>query len=170
MQTENTDWSKYSDDAIDFVLSQSEKLMQEIFVSYRENTNKCYGALAIYAATLSYSVTKLIESSINNQSLYYIVLSIGTVFSIILLFINLYPQKMNFIGSYKSLLCQDYYENSVEKKEQIREYKIQQIESLDSSVKKNISYTIIQIKLFKSSVALFVFTLIAVFFIFCFFG
>jgi len=170
MQKENTNWSKYSDDSIDFILSQSEKLMQEIFVSYRENTNKSYGALAIYVATLSYSINKIIELKIVTQSLFYIGLTIGTSLSIILLFINLYPQKMNFIGSYKSLLCQDYYENNVNKNEQIREYKIQQIESLDYSVKINMSNTITQIKLFKSSVAVFVSTLIIIFFLFCFFG
>lgn len=116
MQTEKTDWSKYSNESIDFILSQSEKTMNETFLSYRENTNKSYAALAIFISLLSYCITSIIAKSNEKSIIYLLLISVGILFSIGIIFINLNPKRMAFIGSCKSLLCQDYYEITSTKK------------------------------------------------------
>lgn len=163
MQTENTDWTKYSVDSIDFILSQSEKTMNETFVSYRENTNKSYAALAIYSGILSYCASSAIEKFDSKVLIFFLILSIGMLLCIGIIFINLKPKKMAFIGSCKSLLCQDYYENNVNKEDQIKEYKIQTIETYDESIKDNLKQIVGQVEAFKISVQVFVATILITF-------
>jgi hypothetical protein len=166
MKKEKTDWSKYSDEAIDFILSQSEKTMNESFASYRENTNKSYAALAIFSSLLSYCIANIVGKTNENSFVYYLLLSIGMAFCIGIIFANLKPKKMAFLGSCKSLLCQDYYENHVKKEEQLKEYKIQTIETYDDAIKVNLRQIVCQVEAFKISTYVFLATVLCTFFTF----
>ncbi len=170
MKIKKTDWSKYSDGSIDFILSQSEKTMNETFVSYRENTNKSYAALAIFSGILSYCIANIIDKTHENSFTYFLLLSIGMVFCIGIIFVNLKPKKMTFLGSCKSLLCQDYYENHVTQEEQLKEYKIQTIETYDEAIKDNLTQIISQVESFKISVYVFLATFLATFITFLVIG
>jgi hypothetical protein len=170
MEQINTDWSKYSNESIDFILSQSEKTMNETFVSYRENTNKSYSALAIFSGILSYCVSQMIEKSNENSLLYLILLSVGMAFCIGIIFMNLKPKKMAFIGSCQSLMCQEYYENDVKKDDQIKEYKIQTIETYDEAIKDNLVQIVKQVEAFKLSIQVFLATMLATFLAFLIIG
>jgi sensor histidine kinase YesM len=170
METAKTDWSKYSNEAIDFILSQSEKTMKETFVSYRENTNKSYAALAIFSGLLSYCITHIIDKGQEKIFVYFLFLSIGMVFCIGIIFLNLKPNKMTFIGSRKSLLCQEYYEKDITQDQQIKEYKIQTIETYDEAIEENQQQIVCQVKAFKISVYLFLATLLITFFSFLIIG
>ena len=170
MELRNTDWSKYSDSSIDFILSQSEKTMNETFVSYRENTNKSYAALAIFSGLLSYSVANIIDKTHENSFMYFLLMAIGMTICIGIIFVNLKPKKMTFLGSCKSLLCQDYYEKEVSKDEQLKEYKIQTIDTYDEAIKDNLTQIIGQVEAFKISVYVFLSTLLTTFFTFLVIG
>jgi hypothetical protein len=163
MKHEITNWSKYSDESIDFILSQSEKTMNETIVAYRENTNKSYAALAFFGGILSYSISQIIKMDNQDSFSYFLLLSIEMFFCIGIIFVNLKPKKMGFIGSYKSLLCQDYYENEVSKNEQIKEYKIQTIDTYDEAIKDNLKQIVKQIKALKLSVQVFIAALLTTF-------
>ena len=170
MQKQETDWSKYSNESIDFILAQSEKSMNETFVSYRENTNKSYAALAIYSSLLSYCIAKIVTDENVKSYVYLFVLSLGMLSCIIIIFSNLNPKKMSFIGSCKSLLCQDYYENDVNKEEQFKEYKIQTIETYDEAIKDNYKEVVSQIEYFNISVCVFIAVILVTLFAFFIFG
>lgn len=159
MQIEKTDWSKYSDESIDFILSQSEKTMNETIVSYRENTNKSYAALAIFSGLLSYCVANIVNK--DDGLLYFLLFGVGLLICIVIVFVNLTPKNMWFIGSSKSLLCQDYYENEVSKENQLNAYKIQTIETYDESIKDNMKQITRQVNAFKKSVLVFLGTVLA---------
>lgn len=170
MKIEKTDWSKYSDGSIDFILSQSEKTMNETFVSYRENTNKSYAALAIFSGLLSYCIANIVDKAHENSFAYYLLLAIGMVFCTGIIFVNLKPKKMAFLGSCKSLLCQDYYENHVTQEEQLKEYKIQTIVTYDDAIKDNLHQIVGQVEAFKISVYVFLATVLTTFFAFLIIG
>ena len=170
MKKERTDWSKYSDGSIDFILSQSEKTMNETFVSYRENTNKSYAALAVFSGLLSYCIANIVENNNQDSFTYFLLLAIGMTGSIVIIFVNLKPKKMAFLGSCKSLLCQDYYENEVSKDEQLKEYKIQTIETYDEAIKDNLQQIVSQVEAFKISIYVFLATVSATFLVFLIIG
>ena len=170
MLQEKTDWSKYTNASIDFIFSQSEKTLNETFVSYRENTNKSYAALAIFSGILSYCITNIIDKTKELEFIYYLLLSIGMFICIAIIFVNLKPKKMTFIGSCKRLLCQDYYENHVTQEEQLKSYKIQTIETYDEAIGNNISQISCQIEAFKTSVNVFFVSILITFFAFLIIG
>lgn len=158
-------WEKYSKESIDFILNQSEKTILETFVSYREVTNKSYSALAIYSSILSYCILQIIEGQ-NTSTIYFSLLSLGLISSIAVIFVNLKPKLMTFVGSSKSLLCQKYFENEIELNKQIDEYKILTIETYDEGIKMNLEVITAQIMSFKNSIYIFIGSILAVFFIF----
>ena len=77
---------------------------------------------------------------------------------------------MAFLGSCKSLLCQDYYENHVKQEEQLKEYKIQTIETYDDAIKDNLRQIVGQIEAFKISVYVFLASVLTTFFAFLIIG
>jgi hypothetical protein len=166
MNTPEINWSKYSDASIDFILSQSEKTMNETFLSYRENANKSYAALAIYSGILSYCVTKIIDGESQQSFMYFLLLSIGMGLSIFFIFGNLKPKRMTFVGSCKSLLCQEHFEDHVSKDEQSLEYKKLMIDTYDEGIQENIIQINRQIDCFKNSVYVFLTRMSATFLLF----
>jgi hypothetical protein len=151
------DWSKYSNDSIDFIFSQSEITLNQTIVSYRENINKSYAALAVYIGILSYCIKGVVDKSINMPFIYLLIA--GTSLSFWVIFYNLRPKKMAFSGSCKSFLCQEYYENEVAIGNQITAYKIQTIDTYDVLIKENISQISIQVDSFKMSLYIFIGTM-----------
>lgn len=113
---EKTDWSKYTDESLDLILTRGGEYLKETIVTMREVSTKSYGALAIYVTILSFCITKVVETSAATskpiQFYIYAVMSIGLFISIVTLMINLFPRPMTFSGSEPKALINSYYESS----------------------------------------------------------
>ena len=163
---EKTNWSNYSDESIDFIFSQAEKLLDETFTSFREITNRSYGALAIYISILSYCFNKI--ANINPFCWYsafpYLIIIIGLVLCILIIWSNLLPKKMKFPGAEPNKLLDPILEKYKDK--QLRLSKIRLIKWNDNSIYVNHLQIDKMIKKFKLSIYCFGVSILLYFFMF----
>jgi len=137
MDYKSVSWDKYTDESLDFILDQSEKLLEETFKSFREVINKSYIALAIYVSIISYCYNEIIayHTSII-KTIPYCVLICGTGYCIYLIWDNLFPTKMSFLGSQPRVLIDRYFEQFSDN-DQIRVYKASKIADYDEGISTN---------------------------------
>ncbi len=131
----NTNWDKYSDESIDFALSEAKELLNESIIAFREMANKSYGALAVYSAFISYGLTELSSSHFSNIPYYALIF--GSLICIYVFRKNVLPQRLNKAGTLPQNLINEYYEKEVPEGKQLRYYKIGKIRSLNSDIIEN---------------------------------
>jgi hypothetical protein len=138
MEIENALWDNYTDDSLDFILEQAEKLLYETFSSFRQITNKSYVALAFYVSFMAYCFDKILNEKPFNlmSSIPYLVVIMGLIGCIIIIWKNLFPSNMSFPGSKPIAMVHPYFEQFKEVK-QIRTYKIAKINDYNNGIKTN---------------------------------
>ena len=82
MKVSEQQWNKYSVESLDFILEQSEKLVDETFKSFRAITDKCYYALGIYLAVFSFCTNEIINNKIGSNAPFFVIICVGVVVSI----------------------------------------------------------------------------------------
>lgn len=132
-------WDKYGTDSIDFLLDQSDKLIDETFKSFREITTRSYIALGIYISIISYFLSTIInQHPIQiNTLIPNLLIVVGIVICMIQIWPNLIPTKMSFPGSEPNKLIQPYFEQFENPLEQLKKYKIAKIEDYDNGIISN---------------------------------
>jgi hypothetical protein len=136
MLKENINWEKYSNLSIELILNKTEKLLDESVSSYRETTNKCYAALAVYLGIIAYCLDKILSNQTNINCVTYIICLVGSSVSLIFLFDTLIPAKIGFSGcSPDKLLIEDF--EDFDDKLQERYYKETFIEKYDELIENN---------------------------------
>jgi len=153
-------WDKISDESLTFILSESDTYLQETITSFREVVNRCYYTIGVYFALFAYSATELIKLSESNSFKYipYSVILLGALTGIILILYTLLPKKMMLIGTQAKYLLQNEF-LKLSGNKQIREYKIQTIINSNDGCEKNNSYTKENIKFFKISIYVVIFSI-----------
>jgi len=125
---ENIDISKYNSDSLEYINRLSEILLEESVNSIRELTNKSYVIIGVYFSIQVFCLEKIISETPNDL---YIIIGVSFLIPIIILFKNLLPTKINFVGSKGSLLIHKYYEDRLDG--QIKHYLSNRIQDLDES-------------------------------------
>lgn len=132
----NTDWEKYSDESLDFMISESEKLLSETFTSYREMTNKSYALFGYYMAVLAYCCKVIFEQASTPLLTPFLITIIGIVFSVWILWNNLTPRNLSYLGSKPIKMTHKDFETE-DQKEQLRLYKISKIGANNEAITDN---------------------------------
>ena len=136
MQKQEVNWSNYSDKAVDFILSQATKLLEESIKAYRETTNKCYAALTFYTGIIAYCLSKVLSTNIDVTTIPYFICLIGNSICIFILYETLKPTEINLPGSQPVSLLIEYFEK-FSQEEQDREYKEQVIVGYNNALIEN---------------------------------
>jgi hypothetical protein len=136
MNIDNIDFEKYSNESIDFILSQASKQLDETLKAYRETTGRGFGGLGIYVVMLSYTSYKSFEIGLKVQSISYFILLTGAFLCISILWKSLTPAEINLPGALPQALMQDHFQ-LIEGESQIREYKEQTIIGYNDAILKN---------------------------------
>jgi uncharacterized membrane protein len=160
MKKINTD--KYSKESLEFINRLSEKLTDESITSIREITNRSYFIIGAYFSIQIFCLTEIINSKEQYNEMYLLII-LGFFIPVLFIFKNIFPTKINKVGSKGSLLINEYFEEL--KENQIKEYYSSRIEDLDDSINSNFSQINIRIQRVKWSF----FSAIIVVFISCFF-
>lgn len=151
MLKDNINWSEYSDLSLDFILSKTEKLLDESVKSYRETTNKCYVAFAFYVSTIAYCLNKVLSTNIDLEIIPYAICLIGNSICIYVLFETLIPAKIGFSGCCpEEVLIEDF--EGFEPKEQERYYKENFINVYNNLTNKNFDIVRTRSKKFINSI------------------
>jgi len=144
--------------SLDYVYSESEKLLNETFISFRRNSDKSYISVAFYLGLISFFYSQLEENlifSIMGICLYTI--------SIFLILKSLKPRVMNLLGSQVKDIELSYYDQFDSDEEKLRQMKISRIIAIDESIDENKSEIIEMSKYFKWSINWSVFSAIILF-------
>lgn len=161
MIKENINWEKYSDLSIEIILNKTEKLLDDSVSAYRETTNKCYAALAIYLGIIAYCLDKILSNQANINSVTYLICLVGSSISVIFLFDTLIPAKIGFSGcSPENLLIEEF--EGFDDKLQERYYKENFIEKYDELIENNFAIVRKRLSKFCNSIICLVVT-----FLFC---
>lgn len=151
----NVEWSKYSNEAIEFTFSESAKLLEETFTSFRQNIDKSYLATAIYTGLLSFSYTQMLPFK-SVYSVSFFILAIGAAYSIYCIWGNLKPNKMCFVGTQPKDLIHPYFESQAGKEQQYEMMRLK-IEDHQTAINENIVQLDVRAKRFtKAQRALFI--------------
>ena len=126
------DTSKYSKESLEFINKLSEKALEESIVSIRELTSKSYVIIGVYFSIQVFCIERYI-SDIEKDI--FLIICLSFLIPVIIIFKNLLPTKMNFVGSRGDLLIHDYFEQK--KENQIKHYLSARIEDLNTSNKLN---------------------------------
>lgn len=135
MKVEDINWDNYDNKAIEFILKESDSLVQETFKSLRELTNRCYYAIGLYGTFLSYCFAKISSDSFLVSPYYYLMFA-GLFVSIFLIFKNLLPGKMIYPGTQPVKLLIPEIENAG-KESQLFELQIQTIVASNNAFDNN---------------------------------
>jgi hypothetical protein len=166
MKVTDIKWELYSNSSLDFILNESENLLKETFISFREITNRCYYTLGIYFALIAYCANRIIEKPCEYNIPFYI-LFIGILFCIGFLFYTLLPEKLTFAGTHPELLLVKGFEQ-IPPKDQLIEYKIQTIVESNNGFKLNREKINKRLFLFKASIITLLAVLLISFFVYLF--
>lgn len=134
---ENIDISKYSRYSLELILSEADKMANQLLKSLSENVNKSFVLFAIYSSIFSYSFIKITESPFlaDSQFLYSILL-IGSVISCVVIHKNLFPTKVIFNGSLPEKMIDPYFD-SFKDDDLDKEYLATQIQSYNFGINMN---------------------------------
>jgi len=147
----NVNWENYNDSSLEFVYSESSKMLDETFKAFRESSNKAFIALAIYSGILSYCFNQIIKDEITLAIVPYIIMIVGMIISILLLLPNLFPRKMVVPGTLPSRLITGYFEQAIVKEKQRREMIISRLINHDEAIKQNINQAVVRARRIKQS-------------------
>ena len=139
--------------SLDYVYSESEKLLNETFTSFRRNSDKSYIAVAFYLGLIYFFYSQLEDNSIFSI----IGIFLYTI-SILLILKSLKPRVMNLIGSQVKDIELSYYEQFDSDDEKLRQMKISRIIAIDEAIDENKSEIIEMSKYFKWSINFSVFS------------
>lgn len=153
----NTDWTKYSDEAIDFMLLEGNDSLDFSLNSFREMTNKSYGLITIYLALISYGFNQITVCPVTSIPYYF--LSFCIFVALILLYKNITPNQIDY-GVKPEVYVNEYYEKEISKDYQITQYKIGKIKALSISIDKNYGLNKERSDNFSSSLNIAIFTII----------
>lgn len=117
---ENTKWELYDLEALKFAYDESKKMLEETFISFRQNISVSYVALGFYAAAVGFGFTEFInrESEYNKASSG--ILAVGMTTALIWILGNLLTSAMTFPGAKPESLITEFFETK-RKEEQLRE-------------------------------------------------
>lgn len=149
------DFSKFSNEYLQFAFEEADKALSESLVSYREIINKSYLAIAFYISALVFFIGHLKESEA------YIFLSAISVVCILWIANNLFSSKMYSPGTEPSYTIHSYYQD---KPDQIREVLISKIIHINEAIKCNYKEVGRRNNTFKWSAATFIIISIVSFF------
>jgi len=144
--------------SLDYVYSESEKLLNETFTSFRRNSDKSYIAVAFYLGLIYFFYSQLEDNSIFSI----IGIFLYTI-SILLILKSLKPRVMNLIGSQVKDIELSYYEQFDSDDEKLRQMKISRIIAIDEAIDENKSEIIEMSKYFKWSINFSVFSAVILF-------
>lgn len=131
-----SDFADYDDAAVDFVFSESSKMLDETFKSFRESINKSFIVFAIYSGILSYSFNEALKRA--DYRLSYIIAFIGALIGAILITRNLLPGKMILPGTNPKDFIDPYFSHMDAIGKQVREMKIGKILDHHAAIDQNI--------------------------------
>ena len=135
MQDKN--WNLYSDDSITFMFSESSKMLEETFKSFRESLNRSFLIVAVYSGFVTFCFNEAIRTdNWADWKCAYVIMFIGVIISILRISKNLLPSSMFFLGTEPNQLTVPYFEN-VEIEKQLREMKISKIISHQKEIDLN---------------------------------
>lgn len=140
-----TDFTKFSDEAIEFAFNESNKLMQETLVSFRAITDKSYVAFAMIVSAFVYYLQRQ-DNSTND-----VIVLVACAISMLMIWFNLMPSQVNFIGQFPNQTIHMYHEQ-IEKPNQHREMQTTLLIAHNKSIAENISIIQTRTRRFKQSV------------------
>jgi hypothetical protein len=143
-----TNWKKYSDDSLKFILDQSEVRLSETITSFRQTADRSYILLAVLFSIISYAFSELIKENFDA-----LILLAGGIISILLIRNNLFARKLMMKGITPEMCINKYFEKDIEN--QYRELIISRIITNNQSIEFNIKTINIATRSFKNSVLLF---------------
>jgi hypothetical protein len=170
MKADEIDVNKYTDESLEFILDQSEKLLKETFTSYRETINKSYIALGFYISIISFAINKVVNDNLSFIKLIpYLIIIAGIFNCIYIIWNNLFASEMKFIGSDPKCLINKFFEQFSEKKEQLRQYQLSKIADYNDGIEINKSQIDIRNDNFKWSVEALLISMVIsfIFFLLC---
>lgn len=163
MKKENINWEKYSNPSIDLIFTQATKLLEESVKSYRETTNKCYAAFAVYSSIIAFCLNKLISTKLDFANIPYAITLFGCSICVAILYETLKPAQISLVGSQPKNLLIEYFEN-FDLEDQEREYKEQIIVGYNNALIENEAIVKLRSKHFIDSLTILLITLFLSFF------
>lgn len=130
---EEIDLKKYSEKSLDFIHRQSEKLLEETINSFKEVTNKSYIIISVYFSVQVFSLKQIIQE----ESSKYLILLVSFLIPIVFIFKNIFPGKIQRVGTKGSLLIDEFYEDE-NYDSQIKLYYSTRIEDVEESIEINL--------------------------------
>jgi hypothetical protein len=124
--------------SLELIFEQSEKLLANTLLMYKETTNKSYIALAAYLTLVSYCFNAIIKEPCP-LFWFHVVILFGLIISIIIIWGNLFDTVIVMVGEEPELLVHDYFATQPNENAQIREYYIQIIMGNNDAINGNLT-------------------------------
>ncbi len=150
-------WELYDDDALAFVFTESSKMLDETFKSFRESLNRSFIIVAVYSGFISFCFNEIIKPrSFELWKWSYWLMFLGILYAIWVIRKNILPSQMYFSGTNPSKLIGGYFDSQEDKK---REMIISKIIEHDIAILANTEQITTRANRFKKSIKIFTWSL-----------
>ncbi len=153
-----TDYSKFSDQFIQFAFDESTKSLERTIDSFREIINKSYIGVAVYFSVLIYFFEH------RDQPWPFLMIALISAACTFWIWPNLMPSKMYEVGTEPEFSMNQFYA-SIDQNSQLREIQISKIENNERAIKHNYKEIDLRYRRFKYSSLLLLVTCVIAFFL-----
>lgn len=129
MDPEKIDWSKFSNEALEFAFKESSVVLNATLTTFKDTTTRSYFALTFYASILVfYYQQQMVPDTL--------IPFLGCICSVLVIWPSLMPGRMSFSGTEPHDLIHPYYE-SITHEAQLREMYISKLVAHENAIHAN---------------------------------